>query len=96
MAKRTANGANVTYSFEYTGAQAKIDEIADSAARQIYARAEQTAPYDTLTIAQKLIILDDYIKMVFLDLASAYKIQADMEAARDAAEIYTQNNYTLG
>ena len=94
---RTANGANITYRFEWTGTN--LDTIADAAARQVWAQNNPDRPiaeYDALTIPQRVAILDTFIANHLVSLASHWKRTTDMEAARVAAETYARSNYGLG
>lgn len=95
---RTVSGANTAYKFEWTATTARIDAIADGAAHQLwldgYGKVEGEL-YANLTVAQKLIILDNYLAKVLTDLATIYKINLDRDAAMVTAAEFAKTNYGL-
>jgi len=100
---RTTTGTNTTYRFQWTAATARIDAIADGAARWFWRHGAgnhgtDDAPitYDSLSITEKVAILDAHIAQVMTDAATAEKSVADQESARLAADQYSKDNYRLG
>lgn len=100
---RTVSGSNVTYDFKWTAATTRLDAIADAAAHWIFDHGagdhgtiEAPILYASLSAAQKLALLDAHLARVITDAATAYKSQADQDAARAAAAVYTGENYGLG
>lgn len=96
--QRTAGGGNATYTFTYTGLAARIDEIANGAARAIWMSQNVDADpaiYDALPIQQKINILDVSISRRLTALATNNKRDMDVLAAKLAAEAYADENFGL-
>ena len=99
---RTVSGSNVTYDFKWVGPTARLDAIGDGAAHWLWdhgygdhGTAEVPVAYASLTVTQKLAILDAHLAQVLTDAATAYKSQSDQDAARIAADAYATSNYGL-
>lgn len=96
--QRTSSSGNATYTFTYTANIARIDEIANGAARSIWIANNPNLPttdYDSLSVQQKINILDLYISSHFTALATNNKLDTDVLAAEIAAQAYANTNYGL-
>lgn len=97
---RTGTGATTTYTFSWAGAN--LDAIADAAARQVWINTatptgyKTIAEYETLTIQQKVNILDSHIAETLTELATIYRRNFDTQAAQVAADTFSKVNYGLG
>ena len=87
MAVTTTTTAGITsISFTYRAATAQFTKIADQAARYLYSieyTRKPDAPYDQLTNAQKLDILDRYVFRVLMNARYAQDA-IDGEKAKQA------------
>ena len=89
---RTGTGATTTYTFVWTGPN--LDAIADAAARRIYAM-QDGKDYDSLTVQQKVNILDAYIAEMLTEHAAAHKHSTEQIAARATAQAFIENNLRM-
>lgn len=86
-------GTNLKVAFTYTGPVATITDIATKAAHNLYDRGlgdyndanGNRIPFDSLTSAQKLAILDAYIASVCVNLARDYHVASAAASAAAAA-----------
>ena len=90
---RTGTGATTTYTFTWTGSN--LDAIADAAARRIYAMRNELVSYDTLTLQQKINILDDYIAEMLTENAAIYTHSAEIKAAQAKAQAFIDSNLRM-
>lgn len=90
--QRSGAGATTTYTFTWTGAN--LDAIADAAARRIYA-TQDGKDYDSLTVQQKVNILDAYIAETLTEHAAAHKHSTEQIAARATAQAFIENNLRM-
>jgi hypothetical protein len=89
---RTGTGATTTYTFTWTGAN--LDAIADAAARRIYAMHDGT-DYDSLTVQQRVNILDAYIAEMLTEQAAVYTHTTELKAAQVKAQAFIENNLRM-
>jgi len=90
--QRSGAGATTTYTFTWTGAN--LDAIADAAARRIYA-TQDGKDYDSLTVQQKVNILDAYIAEMLTENAAIYTHAAEIKAAQEKAQAFIDNNLRM-
>jgi hypothetical protein len=94
------DGSNLKIIFTFTGPTTVITDIATKASHNLYDRGlgdfvdanGNRKPFDSLTSAQKLSLLDMYISSVCVNLAKDYHIAAAVAAttivsATEAAEL---------
>jgi hypothetical protein len=87
------SGSNLKVIFTYNGPAAVITDIAVKAAHNLYDRGlgdfgdtnGDRIPFDSLTNAQKLSILDGYIASVCMNLAKDYHVAAAVAATTTTA-----------
>ena len=90
--QRSGSGAMTTYTFSWTGAN--LDAIADAAARRIYAM-QDGKDYDSLTVQQKVNILDAYIAEMLTENAAVYTHTTELKAAQVKAQSFIDSNLRL-
>jgi len=83
---------NRTFTFSKTALSQKVLDTAEKAARYLYSLGygnqgtpEDPKTYDTLTNAERLEILDQYITAVLRDTAKTWHINEAVEAAKATA-----------
>lgn len=88
----TITYANGTLTITYTGDPAKIARTLLLAAQHfyphypIYGANGDMIPFDSLTNAQRMSIIDAHLKRVILDAARTYNVNAAMEVAKTQAQ----------
>ncbi len=95
---RTTASGNATYTFAWTKTTAIIDEIADNAAHKIWRNShpdELDANYTTLTVQQKINIIDVFLAKQITALAGNYKKDVDVAATISTDDTYINANYGL-
>jgi len=98
----TTSGANSTLTIKFSAPTGKISAVLNDAVHELWKRGlgphgteEIPIAYDQLTLAQKEIIVDDYTRSIFINLAVNYKAALDAKAASDAVIANASTNYGL-
>ena len=79
---KLADGA-LTVSFIYTADADVVIEILSSCAEHLW---KEETPFSEATNAQKLDVVDEYVKNVLIDLANSHKVNKAQRLAREAEE----------
>lgn len=96
------NGGNTTVTFTYTKPSVKLNPVLLNAAEYLWEHGygdhgteEEELLFSNLTVQQKLNLIDQHIRIVVLNAAKTHYSVSEQDAARDAAEIYAQENMDL-
>jgi hypothetical protein len=92
----TVSGPNLVIAFSYTGPTQTVTDVANDAAHFLYNSVDRPAQdFASLNNAQKLAILDEYVKNSLMDLSKRYYVQDAVETARAAAQASANINLSL-
>lgn len=96
----TVQGQNLQIQFTYVAPTATMTEIATNAAHWLYDRRSMISapglkPFDQLTNAEKLDLLDKEIVRIFTMMAKEYYIQNATHAAQVTAQTSAEANLNI-
>lgn len=89
----TTNGENRTVTLQYTAATSRVNETLEQAARFLYEHKrinqiyvdDVLVPFDSLSNAQKLGVIDTAVKQILIQWARTQHINVSTETARETA-----------
>ena len=93
----TVSGQNTTVTFTYVGPNAILQGVAEGACHALFMRGMYypLRTYASLTLAEKLVILDKFVAKAFSNLAKEDKVSEDVEAARIASQAAADETLTI-
>ena len=86
----STTGPNTTITFAYTASTTTMVSIVGDAARYIWdSTGGDVAVFTAMTNAQKVALVEEYIRKTIVDLANVYKLaqaQAETKATQEASK----------
>lgn len=82
----TTSGSNSTVTIAYTAPSQKVTDTLAAAAEYWHSLSGSETPFASLTNAQKLEVVDTYIRKMILEAASTQHIQVALKTAGNTAQ----------